>query len=98
VRDGGRVVVSDDTQMTLFTGAGLAAAFANKDLANIGAVVECIRRAYLEWYATQHGRYADVDGQLFGRVITTALRRLCTESREKSEIGLRHGPASAYRA
>jgi len=38
-------VVSDDTQMTLFTGEGLIAAPASP--------VEGIRRAYLRWFATQ---------------------------------------------
>jgi hypothetical protein len=42
--------------------------------------------------------YAGINGQLFGAVITTALRRLCTESRAKSEIGVRNGSASADRA
>ena len=42
--------------------------------------------------------YAGINGQLFGTVFTTALRRLCTESRAKSDIGVRIRSASADRA
>jgi ADP-ribosyl-[dinitrogen reductase] hydrolase len=50
---GGQFVVSDDTQMTLFTLDGLnrsADSFARRDL---DAVVESIRLAYLDWLYTQ---------------------------------------------
>jgi ADP-ribosyl-[dinitrogen reductase] hydrolase len=55
---GGRMVVSDDTQMTLFTveGAGLAWGQARE------AVVESIRQAYLGWLRTQRETFRDFSG------------------------------------
>lgn len=52
---GGRMVVSDDTQMTLFTveGAGLAWGRERE------AVVGSIRQAYLGWLRTQRGTFRD---------------------------------------
>jgi ADP-ribosylglycohydrolase len=57
LRDG-RLVVSDDTQMTLFTLEGLARAVGPKgewheDAAVEDAAVEEVRRAYLDWLDTQ---------------------------------------------
>lgn len=48
----GRLIVSDDTQMTLFTLEGLLEAGL---AAPVAAKVQAIRRAYLDWYATQRG-------------------------------------------
>jgi ADP-ribosylglycohydrolase len=53
VRHGGRLVVSDDTQMTLFTLEGLVRAQAAGCLADIAATLEHIRLATLDWYLTQ---------------------------------------------
>ncbi len=46
---GGKLVVSDDTQMTLFTGEGMLLA---RDWSG-DAVIASVREAYLDWYATQ---------------------------------------------
>ena len=54
-RDGGKAVVSDDTQMTLFTAMGLLNA-KNLDVEPKYAIC----KAYLEWYSTQ--RHCRVDG------------------------------------
>lgn len=47
----GKAVVSDDTQMTLFTANGLLNAKCQKT-----SVKYCICRAYIEWYLTQVGK------------------------------------------
>lgn len=53
VFDQGRLVVSDDTQMTLFTIEGLArAALRDTDL-GLEAIVDEVHGAYLRWLATQ---------------------------------------------
>lgn len=52
----GRLIVSDDTQMTLFTLEGLLEAGL---AAPVAAKVQAIRRAYLDWYATQRGSRPD---------------------------------------
>ncbi|KAA6184229.1 ADP-ribosyl-(dinitrogen reductase) hydrolase [Thiohalocapsa marina] len=62
----GRLLVSDDTQMTLFTLEGLTRA---PDADDEGALIEAIRRAYLDWLDTQHG------GSLGQRVRGTLARR-----------------------
>jgi len=49
----GRLVVSDDTQMTLFTAEGIIDAFQVTDDPFIEGVNAAIRDAYLRWYATQ---------------------------------------------
>lgn len=50
----GKAIISDDTQMTLFTAAGLLNGQAQGKLYHPGAnVTECIRQAYLDWYLTQ---------------------------------------------
>jgi ADP-ribosylglycohydrolase/protein-tyrosine phosphatase len=54
----GRWVVSDDTQMTLFTIEGARRAW-GQDRA---AVVESIRQSYLDWYITQHESFRDFSG------------------------------------
>ena len=50
--------ISDDTQMTLFTATGLLYGQACGTLYAPNAdAVDCIRRAYLDWYATQTENY-----------------------------------------
>lgn len=49
----GRLVVSDDTQMTLFTAEGIMEAFEGTEDPFIEGVNTAIREAYLRWYATQ---------------------------------------------
>ena len=51
---GGKLVVSDDTQMTLFTAEGLVRAW-RSGRTDADAVVEAIRASYLDWFATQEG-------------------------------------------
>jgi ADP-ribosylglycohydrolase len=48
----GELVVSDDTQMTLFTLEGMLRARREG-----GLVIDALRRAYLDWYRTQRGRW-----------------------------------------
>lgn len=66
----GRLVVSDDTQMTLFTLEGLLRAGADPDQ----AVAE-IRLAYLDWYATQSG--SGPDWNPAGELCSEASLRVC---------------------
>jgi ADP-ribosyl-[dinitrogen reductase] hydrolase len=49
----GKLVVSDDTQMTLFTAAGFLAAIDGGQILDPDAVLSEIRCAYLDWYRTQ---------------------------------------------
>ena len=49
----GRLLVSDDTQMSLFTAEGLLRALRAEDRATDDAVVGEIRAAYLDWLLTQ---------------------------------------------
>src|SRR5262249_11571064 len=51
----GRLIVSDDTQMTLFTAEGMLRALAADPEARDALVVDEIRRAYLDWLYTQGG-------------------------------------------
>ncbi len=53
VRHRGGLVVSDDTQMTLFTAEGLLHARAAGCLADLDATLEHIRLATLDWHLTQ---------------------------------------------
>ena len=50
----GKALISDDTQMTLFTAAGLLNADSPEDYP------ESIRKAYLDWYSTQTEYMQDV--------------------------------------
>ena len=52
--ENGRALISDDTQMTLFTAAGLLAGRARGGAENYG---NCIRLSYLDWLKTQNDRY-----------------------------------------
>ena len=51
--DDDRLVVSDDTQMTLFTLEGLLRAFGRNEAPETDLAVEQIRLAYIDWLATQ---------------------------------------------
>jgi ADP-ribosyl-[dinitrogen reductase] hydrolase len=50
----GRLIVSDDTQMTLFTLEGALRALATKDT-SVDGVTKSVRIAYLDWLDTQAG-------------------------------------------
>ena len=50
-----KLVVSDDTQMTLFTAAGLVAAVSDQLVLEPERIVSEMRRAYLDWLDTQSG-------------------------------------------
>lgn len=54
VRHNGKLIVSDDTQMTLFTLEGMLQAL-SEDGFSIQPCVDSIRLAYLEWLGTQGG-------------------------------------------
>ena len=64
--DGGDVaLVSDDTQMTLFTAEGMIRAWTRGSTRGISSPAELTARAYLRWYATQTGeqlRGSDASG------------------------------------
>ncbi|MBQ1464942.1 MAG: ADP-ribosylglycohydrolase family protein [Ruminococcus sp.] len=47
-------IISDDTQMTLFTAEGLIRAGRDADTDHI---IDCIRQMYICWYSTQHTSY-----------------------------------------
>jgi ADP-ribosylglycohydrolase/protein-tyrosine phosphatase len=51
----GKLLVSDDTQMTLFTLEGMQRAVGPGGVWQADRVVEEVRRAYLDWYDTQEG-------------------------------------------
>ena len=57
--DCGRWVVSDDTQMTLFTVEGAARAWGQ----DREKVVDAIRTSYLGWYRTQREQFGDFSGE-----------------------------------
>jgi ADP-ribosyl-[dinitrogen reductase] hydrolase len=54
IRHNGKLIVSDDTQMTLFTLEGMLQAL-SEDGFSIQSCVDSIRLAYLEWLGTQGG-------------------------------------------
>ncbi len=53
----GEAIVSDDTQMTLFTLEGLIKSKGQ----SVAAITESIRRAYLDWYQTQQRKPVDLE-------------------------------------
>lgn len=60
---GGTALFSDDTQMTLFTAAGLLEGDARAKLQGIaGAPENYVNRAYLDWLHTQDRQYTDNPG------------------------------------
>ena len=58
----GRLLVSDDTQMTLFTLEGLRLALADDAAADTDALLARVRLSYLAWLATQSGRHGGGSG------------------------------------
>ncbi len=60
---GGKAYISDDTQMTMFTAAGLI----SRDTAALdgdgGSYEEHIGYAYRDWYKTQHGAFRDASAE-----------------------------------
>lgn len=54
IRHNGKLIVSDDTQMTLFTLEGMLQA-RSKDDFSVKSCVDSIRLAYLDWLGTQGG-------------------------------------------
>ena len=58
----GQAVVSDDTQMTLFTAEGLIESIARKGATTAADALGSVRAATLDWYAMQMGQ--QVDGRL----------------------------------
>lgn len=69
VRQADKLIVSDDTQMTLFTLEGLLRAFAN------GADPRAeVREAYLDWYGTQRRSPRRAAGSLAGLPVLNARR------------------------
>jgi ADP-ribosyl-[dinitrogen reductase] hydrolase len=49
----GKLIVSDDTQMTLFTLEGLLGSLENRGTDKESAIISSIRQAYLDWLDTQ---------------------------------------------
>ena len=58
----GKAIVSDDTQMTLFTAEGLIEGIARNGSTKTVDVLDAVRAATLDWYAMQMGQH--VDGRL----------------------------------
>lgn len=90
---GGTALFSDDTQMTLFTAAGLVEAGADADYARF---VRCIHRAYLDWLytQTQHGKHPGKtwlldEPQLFSR---RAPGNTCLSALGSHKMGLMEEP------
>ncbi len=50
---GEKAIVSDDTQMTLFTADGLLQAFKEKERPDIDDCIKCVHESYLSWLSTQ---------------------------------------------
>ena len=71
VLQGGKLVVSDDTQMALFTLEGLTEGLNRGSSSK--AILESVRQAYLRWNTTQQrqslSRVADARGLLAARVV-----------------------------
>lgn len=68
----GRLVVSDDTQMTLFTLEGILRCTSETGEVSTPGLLEEIRNAYLDWYDTQQN---ESSGTLYGSLAErTALR------------------------
>ena len=63
VFQGGRLVVSDDTQMTLFTAQALTGACDNGTLLNTEHIIHAVNMAYLEWLRTQRSPFSALQTQ-----------------------------------
>jgi ADP-ribosylglycohydrolase/protein-tyrosine phosphatase len=51
----GKLIVSDDTQMTLFTMEGLIDSLKNRGTDKNAGIISSIRHAYMDWFHTQRG-------------------------------------------
>lgn len=67
----GKLVVSDDTQMTLFTLEGILRATNEQGVINLSRALEEIRHAYIDWYDTQQNK----SGSHFGWLASQASMR-----------------------
>jgi ADP-ribosylglycohydrolase len=61
VREGGKDLISDNTQMTTFTVDGMVWADARAKRKGIYAYIPCLFYSYQKWYYTQTGGLADKD-------------------------------------
>lgn len=59
----GKALISDDTQMTLFTAEGLVSA-AEKNVSDVAGIAKCVYISYLNWLCTQLGVSGAGSGQL----------------------------------
>lgn len=70
--DAGKALVSDDTQMTLFTAVGLVDGIAGNGGSSTADVLEAVRAATLDWYAMQNG--LEASGRLAGYAVLAERR------------------------
>ncbi|MBB3321753.1 ADP-ribosylglycohydrolase family protein [Atlantibacter sp. RC6] len=70
----GKLVVSDDTQMTLFTLEGILRSTDEQGAINQSRALEEIRHAYLDWYDTQQSEPGSHFGWLASRAAMRARR------------------------
>ena len=61
VKEGGKDLISDNTQMSIFTVDGMIWADARAKRKGIYAYLPCLFYSYQKWYYTQTGRLADKD-------------------------------------
>ncbi len=66
---GGIGKITDDTQMTLFTGEGMLRSFVRGSLRGIGSDTGCVEHAYHRWLETQNLKSPKID-ELDGWLIT----------------------------
>ena len=59
-KDGGKLVISDDTQLTLFTAEGLLRSVDQRSSIDRARILEDVRQATLDWYRTQNETYSGV--------------------------------------
>lgn len=62
-KNGGVALISDDTQMTMFTAAALAANPAFIENRDAAGLRDAIRLAYKDWYRTQTGNFAEAQSR-----------------------------------
>ena len=92
---GGKALISDDTQMTLFTAQGLLAG------AGTGAYSIAIRESYLDWLKTQNERYPLPEGERRSPLLkvpelfsTRAPGNTCLSALEQGGYGTPEKPAN----
>lgn len=100
LRQVGRLVVSDDTQLTLFTQEGLNRARAAGCIADAAATLEHIRLATLDWYHTQSDNpvWAKYTGSLAHAAVLQARRApgsTCLAACAKGANGTIEAPINA---